>query len=78
MTGRRLALVAQSLALILTLWLISEAFVSYAETVTARDIQRILQTKILCLGSLTAILQVAAGLAILTDRKLPDAGNSSQ
>lgn len=68
MSEHRFALVAISLSLCVTLRLVSESFVSYAGTVTAREMQQHFQTNILCLGSLLAFLQLIAAILLSTGK----------
>ncbi len=71
MSKHRFTLVAISLSLGVTLWLISESFVSYAGSVTAREMQQLFQIKILCLGSLIALLQLTAVIVLSIGRADP-------
>ena len=78
MTRSRFAIVSLLLSVVVTLWLISEAFIPYAQTMTTREVQQILQVKILAFGSLAAFLQLTAGWLLIPARVDSRGGKSQQ
>lgn len=78
MNRSRFAIVSLLLSVVVTLWLISEAFIPYVQATTAREVQQMLQVKILAFGSLAAVLQLTAGWLLIPARVERRGGNSQQ
>ena len=67
MRPKSLALILLTASVCLTLYLISWCFVSYASSMSRAEIQSIYNVRILSLGSIITLIQLAAMIAVLVD-----------